>query len=1327
MVSADKFLDVLQQKDLLPEGVLRSLRRQLAELGEPLPAAALARQLIQAGHLTPPLAKRLLATAGQGEEPAAPTTASEEKPEQKKEPDPAAQATEEGELGLVPLEEDEKKKPEKARPAATPPAKPDDDMDLDLAPLPEEESRKQKSPKGKRPKSGLIPLDDEPAGPSGLVVLGESEPAPQPAPKTSSAPQAKPKEPSKSQSAPKKPAPAQSKATSPEKARKSASRPEQKPAAPAGSLLDEELQPLDAGSAGSPLDDIMSASVLDSAAASPLAPVTSRKKKGLFSFLSRKAKPGRRKNVWDSPLLLVGGGTLLLMLIVGGVLFLTLRRESGEKLLDPAHDDYHNGLYTQAIHKYDTFLEQYPNHPGASLARVRLGMAQMRQAVDSGADWPNALATAKRSLGEIASEDDFKDAREELAAILPTIAQGLAGEARKEPTQELVDQANETLELIDKYVLKSLQNKVVLDDIRASLAISVRELARSEELDQAVAGMESAIEDGKTAEAYRIRDALIKQYPDLLTSAKLAEATAAVSLAEKAAVRTVEEEKTAETGDPPSRVLARMAFARQSLSGTAPGVKGRTVFGSLRGVVYALDAESGALLWRRETGPSANGRSPAFPPTPVTSAPESDVLLIDAGRRELVRAAARSGEVVWRHPVGLPLETHPVVARDQVLLAARAGERGRLYWIDLQSGSSSRYAELPQPIRVTPTVDVRRGRVFLVAEHSNLYVLSLDEGTCEDVVYLGHEPGGITTPPAAVANLLLVAENDRVGGAQIRVLLIEQGEEGTTIRPVQQGELDGHVDTPPAIAGRRLVVVTDRGAVDVFEISGENPDQPLAKVAERGAEGPEDLVRFSLLAGGQLWLAGDGLSRFDVQTAMGHLAPKAVSSHDQGDVFLQAPVAMDQTLYHVRYRPGLPGALVSAVDMDAGKRIWQTQVGVPPAGEPVVEGGEKLVAVNASGACYVVQVNGVKDLAIAGPPSAFVELPESEEILRPFTEVVRMPKGVMVLCGRDMARAFALAPMAEPHGLVPLALPGPLSAPPIAAGDGLLAPCSTGQVSWIDPTSGEKLVEPFQPALEPGEVLHWRRPAAIEPQDKEFLVADGARRLYHVGVKETPRPHLHALATADLRSRVVSPVAVLGKAAYAVDDGGRLLAFSIPDLKQAEVAWLKGRCDWGPAAVGQHVLLTTDAGRLLLLDDRGALVGEVPFSHGPLAGTPLSYEGGYLMASFNGAVWRVQKDAGGAWAETGCVELNLPLASGPVSAGGHLFVVGHDGTLLAIPAPDSAVSAKPQPDGPAPKPHADPKVVPPEEKAKSAAKPTAEEAEPDPTKPDSAKKKQPEP
>ncbi len=185
-------------------------------------------------------------------------------------------------------------------------------------------------------------------------------------------------------------------------------------------------------------------------------------------------------------------------MVVGAVLLWALRRQSGDEVLAAANEDYRAGSYTQAIHKYDQYLRRFSRHQGVSSARVKRGLAQLRQAVLEGGNWPAALATAQQVLKEIRPEDAFGEAGGELAAMLPAIAEGLATRAQKNNDPELLAQAHEALELASNRMIvpTRLQPTAKLEEIEAQLGLIQRQIRQGTELAAAVAAIENALVQG---------------------------------------------------------------------------------------------------------------------------------------------------------------------------------------------------------------------------------------------------------------------------------------------------------------------------------------------------------------------------------------------------------------------------------------------------------------------------------------------------------------------------------------------------------------------------------------------------------------------------------------------------------------------------------------------------------------------------------------------------------------------------------------------------------------------------------------------------------------
>ncbi len=1191
-----RFLAILQEKDLLSSDLIEAIRRQLAGSAKGVSVASLAGRLIDEGHLTPAIAERLLAAATKATKP--------------------------------PTSRRMQSQP-KAKPRDVGSPRPAESEDHDL---------------------GLAPLDEQPAT---QRPVQKKKPQTTPQPKASAG---------KAKSQRTAPRPPESPPVQPHVAA---------PAA-ASSLLDEELQPVEPGPAAGlgPLDGLMAGASVD-AAAGGSALKSAPRKKGLRGLFGRPKQVGRKANVWDSPLLLVGGGTLLAMVILGAVLIWALRGQTADQALGQAHEDYRAGKYAQAIHKYGLYLEKFPEHEGVSLARVNSGLCKLRQKAGRGTrDWPTALQTANEVLKEIRPEKKFSEAQGDLSGLLLGIAEGLSAMARQNPNRELVARTNEALDLLELNVPKSLRRGDKIADVEAELALTVRDIDRGEELKRAIDAIGRAVDGGDTQQAYSIRTTLLKQYPVLADDPQLRQAVMQVSGAQQKAVRWVEKQQPGEKSEPTPTVLSAVGLAQSTKTNDVPDVEGQVVFASAAGAAYGLDATTGKVLWRRFLGFAVNGQGIGFPPTPIFQQedPGSDALLVDPIRHEVLRVEAATGKLGsrgWRHAIGEPFDAHPVIAGNRILLATRSG---RLEMIDTRTGGSSGHVQLPQPLHVAPAVDLRRELIFQIADHSNLFVLGLADGECKAVVYLEHEPGSITAPPVVVSRFLILAVNDRSKDSLLRILIIEKGDEGLVVKPVQAIRLQGHVDTAPLVAGRRVLVATDRGMVSVFEISTTDDEKPLGKIADSSAPGEENVIRFPLMEAGQFWIGDVQLTRYEIHTSRSQLEPTWVMDDDS--VFQQPLVAVGPAIFHVRRKLGMPGVVVSAVGKHQRKRFWETHLAVPLADEPTVDtAGNKITAVTSIGGVFQISATGLKQqTGVVDQPEAALA---TDRLKRPLTTVIRLAGGLMALTGGEDSREIVVYDPRRQPPFRTLELPDALACPPLAFGGGLLAPSKVGPVLLLDPRTGAAVAEPFQPRLQPGVKLAWRSPGVHA--EHGLVLADGHTKVYRLGVVDQPPADLVALDRAEVSEPIVSPVAVAGELAYAVDLAGVLTALKLPKLTRVEAAeqLLGGRCVWGPQSVGNYVMLSTDD-ELLCVDGSGQLRWRVKLPYGPLAGAPLEVDDHYLLASASGVVWRMDAATGKELARD---ETGRPLATGPVllentgPLGNQLLLGGHDGTLYRIEQP----------------------------------------------------------
>ncbi|MEN0111981.1 MAG: hypothetical protein AAF805_14775, partial [Planctomycetota bacterium] len=367
----------------------------------------------------------------------------------------------------------------------------------------------------------------------------------------------------------------------------------------------------------------------------------------------RKPEKKRRRHVkkgaeneFDSPLLLIGGGGLVLLVLCGVGLALLLTQRSGDEVLESARTAYETGSYAAAAKAYEEFVEDFPTHGRWSEARVALAATRLRQAVESGRDWPAALSVAEVEVRAVEDEPAFADNRAEFAALLPRVAVGLAQRADSQSAElssggddaevarlaELADQAL-TLAVNTKYAPKSLQDPTQATAVRELLARVERRRASASDLSAAIAAIAAATAAGEPGEAYRLHRELLAARPELRDDAALEGALAAAAEAERSLVAFAPSEADAARVSRDDGVAASIALATIRREGTvaADGVYAVKIGPILCGI----NAANGVLRWRRPIG---DGLSRSLP-TPVGE----DLVVVDQRHGDLLRLRASDG------------------------------------------------------------------------------------------------------------------------------------------------------------------------------------------------------------------------------------------------------------------------------------------------------------------------------------------------------------------------------------------------------------------------------------------------------------------------------------------------------------------------------------------------------------------------------------------------------------------------------------------------------------------------------------------------------------
>lgn len=1135
--SARKFLDLLQQRRLLPDATIESLRKQVAATATPLTAHHIGKLLQQKGKITAFQARELLAEVeGRRSELEGATPASV--PENS-----AAVATSgasDDELGLAVVEEDVPKtqRREAKRNAAAPSSTPDSPNSTTPA----------ESPKAPRAAK---------ANALGEVAGGLS-----------------------------------------------------------GGIDDLLSDPALAQQAGAPHD--------------PLGIAKPKRKQGwLASFgLGGGGKRKPQSGGWESPLIIVGGGFLLLLLIVGGTLAFVLLRTSGDELFKAAEADYASGLYGQAIGKYEKFLQGRGSHPQASLARVRIAVAHLRS--KAAGDPQLALRDAQQRLPQLAAEPALPEVRPDLASVLPDIAEKFADAASRAPNVEAAAEQIEAyraaMQLVDDplYLPTSVKAPLAarLERMRDKISAAQRQVEQRAKLRAAISSIQSATEKRDAAGAYRTRDELLREYPQLRDDEELQAAIVALSatLREQVVVR-AESDGDAAVGqtlveDHPSPIVAEIVPAK-TLGDRVPQLAGWKVPLVIDGVLYTLAADDGRLLWRRFVG---HGVSHA---RLTDDTPDADVLVVDSERRELLRLRASDGELVWR----IAFNEDPLVGPLHDGEAYISLASGRLLAVALADGKILRHATFPQSLSATAAISKSGQWLAQCGDHSNVYLLERATLRCLAVDYLGQKAGSIHQSPVFAGPALFVPQQIGLNRSQLNTLAA-QGKSPTLSAMGKPLVVGDWLAAGLLVAGSRVAAIDRRGAIQVVEVDDDGENVRASTVAEKSGA-VENAAIYPLVAEGWLVVGDRRLSGYRLSTARGTLPAQWVSH--EGDEIAAPLLATKGHVFYARRISGKSGVVVSVASLVAedakalGQPIWQTQLAPEPAGAVRQTPDGSLQAQTAEGESFTWSTTA---------------------------------------SGSNVAE---LSPSIEADGDSPRDLPLDGST---NWRNGRLVPNDRGQVEFVlaEPAPNADRPYPFQPPLHPGETIQWLPPAVVDSQS--FIAASRAGSVFRVAVSAADAPHLAATQEIQIAGRLAGRPVVMDDQAIFVeraDEVDRLLPINLKTFAPGEAASTTGRIVFGPIALGEALIAVVEPGGVVAWNRDAKQLwardidGELP------AKDPIANGNSLWLATTSGRVWQLSLDDGDV--ETS-LNFGQPLAAGPAIVGQELYVQATDGSVLV---------ARPQP------------------------------------------------
>ena len=874
-------------------------------------------------------------------------------------------------------------------------------------------------------------------------------------------------------------------------------------------------------------------------------------------FLVRRKKKSNR-----GPILLIGMVILVIMLL-GGVGGYVLRNRglNEEKVAAQAKEEYGRGDYGAAAKTYDTLTKDYSGSAKIDEYTFFADLSNMQTVVRS-------VTNREDYAPAVARLNAFIDTHKESPLAKPTTGHAREIlEAGKKLGEDIANhagdrvkgfQANRSnadeLAKADKAVAAGRELLTTLDPLRGPddsldklrglFDQAEKGVKRERDRSAAIAKAKGQLENPTDAQIQTAE-------ADLRAAGWLDDAEAQALIADakgKLAGLVQYEDDPAAPQPPPPTAAASLLFVtpvgkdkkRERGAGDAPA----TVYLCVaRGILYAFDEDTGALLWAARVGPDVTD-PPAVARVELATGPTEIAVVTSAvGSTPAVSGhVLKSGLLQWYQPLPAAAAGPAVVVGNRAFVPVRDAA-GTVYEFDLTTGNRVGRVRLGQPVAEKgATLRPGTGLLYVAADARRLYVIDAggkdDDGNrvnprCVQVIATGHLAGTLRVPPLFVGpdgvdpaeRWMVLSQADGPAVTKLRAFAVGAISAPAGGAPVPETPAVAVVTLPvpgwvwfqPVCDGERLALASDTGHVRLFGVNqAGNLDKPLfplpapalAPPADdrpvRGLVIPVEESTYWAVAAGQLRKA-----RLALVPSKGQEVVMAPTSLNVGEPLHAAQVngRKDSACLTVR-TPNSSGCRAVCFDLRTGDVRWQRQLGLVPAkassGEqfaaPVPQGSSFVLVDEDGGIVAVPVTSGVGVGQTLAAPAAWVVAPAPANATGP-TVAAASADGKLVYAVTPVAGAKFVVRRVIGGKLVGNAdspdevnAPAALAGQPAVYGDSLLIPTADGFVNRFVPGAG-------RPTLVPGPKWRGERAPAggicsiTALSDSTFATSDGGKRL----------------------------------------------------------------------------------------------------------------------------------------------------------------------------------------------------------------------------------------
>jgi outer membrane protein assembly factor BamB len=1009
-----------------------------------------------------------------------------------------------------------------------------------------------------------------------------------------------------------------------------------------------EVAPLDLG-----MDGVEAAGGFDQGFESGGYDQQSGEQKVLPSFSGKRNK----KDQWATKWLYIGFGILGTLLIGTGVLWIVNSGQSAEDMYAAAMDSFNKPSYADAVKKFEEFLERFPDNKEAPMARAKRVHAIVRGTYNL-KNYPEVLQQAETLLPDLTAEGEkLSELRDDLAVMLPRSLAEISNKGAK--LEDLTAMESELTKVEDfftivdnpVYIPNSLRKKTSIANnylrIDNNIKLIKGQINKEKRYNSDLTKIGEFRETKETDKALAVYQELTRKYSDLAAREDLLEMMVSISQTEQELVVPIEMDIATSNQERPTILQSSVVLATKT--GTpVPGLKEEIVSFLADGSVYGVDAGDGTIVWRRFVGFETSHQ-------PV-SIDEGFIAVSNQRQHELAAIDKRTGKLKWRTEINEPFM--PPTIGEQVVVVTT--ESGKVIELNANTGVVNKAVKLPHGTNVSAMVATRDPFVYQAGIDHYLYSLNNKDYKCEEVHYLGHYEGSITTPPQAWTGFILVVIN-KGNFCNLHVLKPKAKGLGLELVQVITSIVEGSVSRPMEKFKRWMLITSDSGEMKILELYPAEEKNPVRVFTQDVFDAKGSQLAFLKAEGSDLWVAGQGIMRYRIKQSLGEFGREVLL--EPNDTFISPIQKLDDYVLHVRKRNQSGMISVSLVDAKTLLPVWRTDF----AGElasPPLKYGNQVVAVNNQGDLFAVsaenEAKGFNDTPV-----------RSSDVLEDlqFNQSVELTDDMFAVVGPTGKKDFLLAQGTTGKSKL-LSLQAPadkLATRPLALDGSLIMPTTSGEVVRINPANGRMQGTPFQPPIfANAEKPKWFEPTMIG--NGIFAIAssetaDGTKSMMYV-LSGEDQSVVKKVAELELEASIKSRLINDGKNIFGVVDGengDKLTAFPYANpLTIGPQTELSGSIVDGPWLVGDSIIVLMDDDQIYCYGTDLAGKWKIEVANEKLACTPEVVNSQVMLCFRNGKVQLIDPATGKPGTE---FDLGQPIIHKPLRAAGKMYFSGLDGTV----------------------------------------------------------------